>query len=291
MEKMIELKCSVCSKGYLRRFAEFKIQNKIKPQVYFFCSKECQKNRIVMLKTYKECKHCGKEITGNVVSEIKRKKFCNASCAASYNNAHKPPKQELIICIRCNNEYLIDKSYDRKKCKKCIRITSREVLNGLHCQTCKDPLGGNQKKFCSKRCAHQSFDYSRLGKVGGKRSAEKLHRRSKNEIYMADLCAGEYKNIITNKPYFNGWDADIILPDLKIAILWNGIWHYRKITFKHNLQAVQSRDAVKIIEIKKCGYTPYVIEDRGKENKKFVLEQFEKFKKLLKENKLSESNI
>ena len=47
----------------------------------------------------------------------------------------------------------------------------------------------------------------------------------------------------------------------------------------------------KIIEIKKCGYTPYVIEDRGKENKNFVLEQFEKFKKLLKENKLSESNI
>jgi len=102
MEKMIELKCSVCSKGYLRRFAEFKIQNKIKPQVYFFCSKECQKNRIVMLKTYNECKHCGKEITANVISEIKRKKFCNASCAASYNNAHKPPKQELRICIRCN---------------------------------------------------------------------------------------------------------------------------------------------------------------------------------------------
>ena len=31
---------------------------------------------------------------------------------------------------------------------------------------------------------------------------------------------------------FNGWDADIILTDLKIAILWNGKWHYEKLTKK-----------------------------------------------------------
>ena len=29
---------------------------------------------------------------------------------------------------------------------------------------------------------------------------------------------------------FNGWDADIILPDYKIAILYNGKWHYEEIS-------------------------------------------------------------
>jgi hypothetical protein len=291
MENKIELKCNVCRKPFLKRLAVLKAQNKAKPQVSFYCSTECQRNRSSSIKYELSCLECGKEIKVNSLSEFKRKKFCNNSCSAAYSNIRRLPKQETRICKRCNNQFLIDKSYPRQECETCDRISSREVLNGLHCQTCKDPLGGRQKKFCSKRCAQDSFDYSALGKIGGKKSAEKLHRRSKNEIYMADLCISEYKNVITNKPCFNGWDADIILPDLKIAILWNGIWHYRKITFKHNLHAVQSRDALKISEIKKCGYIPYVIEDRGKENKKFVLEQFEKFKELVKENKLSESNI
>lgn len=37
---------------------------------------------------------------------------------------------------------------------------------------------------------------------------------------------------------FNGWDADIIIEDLKIAILWNGKWHYEKITEKHSVSQV-----------------------------------------------------
>ena len=34
---------------------------------------------------------------------------------------------------------------------------------------------------------------------------------------------------------FNGWDADVILPDLKIAIMWNGIWHYKQVRKNHNV--------------------------------------------------------
>lgn len=38
----------------------------------------------------------------------------------------------------------------------------------------------------------------------------------------------EFENILTNEPIFDGWDCDIILPDFKIAITLNGIWHYKK---------------------------------------------------------------
>ena len=40
---------------------------------------------------------------------------------------------------------------------------------------------------------------------------------------------------------------------------------------------MQNRDAIKVTEIKKCGYTPYIIKDDGKYNKAFVETQFNNF--------------
>ena len=80
---------------------------------------------------------------------------------------------------------------------------------------------------------------------------------------------------------FNGWDADIILLEEKIAILWNGKWHYEKITKKHSVEQVQIRDRIKIDEILKSGFKPYIINDMGKYNKEFVNSEFEKLKNSL----------
>lgn len=82
---------------------------------------------------------------------------------------------------------------------------------------------------------------------------------------------------MANEQKFNGWDADVIIEDLKIAVLWNGKWHYEKITQKHSVKQVQNRDNIKIKEIIKCGYIPYIIKDMGKYKKSFVEEEFEKF--------------
>ena len=78
--------------------------------------------------------------------------------------------------------------------------------------------------------------------------------------------------------YVNGWDADVILPNEKVAVLWNGKWHRQKITKKHSVEQVKNRDKIKLDEIRKMGYTPYIIEDDGKENSLFVESEFEKFK-------------
>ena len=113
----------------------------------------------------------------------------------------------------------------------------------------------------------------------GRKSAEiqKLNRRSKNEMLFANLCKSLYSNVLTNERIFDGWDADIILPDQKIAVLWNGNWHYKKITRKHSVEQVQNRDKIKLDKIRKMGYTPYTIRDNGKENIEFVNEEFQKF--------------
>lgn len=116
------------------------------------------------------------------------------------------------------------------------------------------------------------------GKMGGKISANNQNKRSKNEIYFGNLCKTMFNNVEFNIPFFNGWDADVILHDIKLAILWNGPWHYKQIKKGHSLTQVQNRDRIKHREIINNGYIPYVIKDNGKYSKKFVNNEFNKLK-------------
>jgi hypothetical protein len=159
------------------------------------------------------------------------------------NGLKKEKKQYELTCLNCNNKF---KSTNKNQ------------------------------KCCNVICAR-----SRTNRIRGIKSVQSQNKRSKNEIYFADLCIEKFKNILTNKPMFNGWDADIIIEDLKFAILWNGKWHYEKLTKKHSLKQVQTRDKIKINEIQKCGYNVYIIKDMGRYNKNFVKEEFEKFLKYI----------
>ena len=63
----------------------------------------------------------------------------------------------------------------------------------------------------------------------------------------------------------------------KIALLWNGIWHYKQISKTQSLVQVQARDKVKTAIIEKYEYAPFVIKDMGKHNKGFVEQEFAVF--------------
>jgi len=114
---------------------------------------------------------------------------------------------------------------------------------------------------------------------GGRKSAQVQSetRRSCNEIHFATLCQERFQNVKTNEVIFNGWDADVVLLDEKIAVMWNGKWHYEKLTEKHSVLQVQNRDAIKAFEIKRMGFRLYVIKDMGKEDSEFVKSQFDAF--------------
>ena len=119
--------------------------------------------------------------------------------------------------------------------------------------------------------------YLRKLRAAGIKSAKRRVLRNRNEIYFYELCKKKFKDVKHNKNIFNGWDADVIIEDIKYAILWNGKWHYEKITKNHSVEQVQNRDKIKIDEIKKAGYVPYVIKDMGSYDEKFVDEQFSIF--------------
>lgn len=221
------------------------------------------------------------------------KKFCSSECSAIYSNSHRTynPSEDKrtkeIYCRDCGKKIIVNFRTDGNitRCEICRKNKYEKDKRKYEiiCRICGNEFFSQIKN--RKKCTHCTRSIG--GRKGGLASAAKQAetRRSKNEIYFAELCKEKFQNVKTNEPIFNGWDADVILPDQKIAILWNGKWHYQKITAKHSVKQVQNRDQIKQKEIEKAGYKIYVIKDLGKYNKDFVKEEFKKFLAILTEGR------
>jgi hypothetical protein len=78
-----------------------------------------------------------------------------------------------------------------------------------------------------------------------------------------ELCRSHFNNVRSNYIIEDGWDADIVIYDLKIAILWNGPWHYKEMNMSnHSLSQVQTRDKIKKKLFESSGWTVVIFEDR-----------------------------
>ena len=148
--------------------------------------------------------------------------------------------------------------------------TLKEKPTELNCSVCERLYSFSRRKTCSNDC------YKILNKIfsqkGGLKSSQKRVLRSKNEIKMYDLCKGYFNNVTHNDPIFDNWDADILLHDYKIAISWNGDWHYKEMKFtKQSLLQVQTRDKHRIKMIHKHGWTHYEIKDTYNEPKSPII--------------------
>lgn len=215
--------------------------------------------------------------------------YCQNEEKLPFGGYKTPIKLTPIQCPICNNEFK-PKYSDKKVCsRECYREYVKLLfpikLVPISCILCKKEFQPrySKKKVCSSECSKlysETDEYKHIlrenGRKGGKISVSLQGKRSKNEIYFSELCSN-YFEITTNEPFFDGWDADIIIHSEKVAILWNGIWHYRQISKTQSLEQVQSRDKIKLDIIEKKGYTPYIIKDMGKYNKKFVEQEFEIF--------------
>ncbi len=209
----------------------------------------------------KKCENCEEEHGGEYGSG----RFCSNKCARGFSTKANRSLINEKVRIKLTGTGNPNITKICSVCTKSFtRIYARRYIN-----------------YCSLSCAAKAFAQSSEGKAHhvkiGLISSLSQNKRSKNETMFANLCGWFFNNIECNKSIFNGWDADVIIHDLKIAVLWNGKWHYKKITKKHSVLQVQTRDKIKIKEIKKLGYTPYIIKDMGRFNSKFVCEQFELF--------------
>lgn len=192
----------------------------------------------------KKCKNCNKKIN-------KQKKFCNNSCSAIFNNKNRILSNKTKIKIK--NKLL-------KNFHKSNIIGDFTNIRYYSCSICKNIFCyKRKKKTCSKKCLKVILKEN--ARKAGLESSKKQVRRSKNEIKLFELLSQNYK-CKHNENIFNGWDADIIIKDLKLAILWNGIWHYKELNFQnHSLRQVQIRDDIKIKEILNKNWNYLIIKD------------------------------
>lgn len=212
------------------------------------------------------CERCGKLMTEKFGSG----RFCSRACANA-REVYDTTKAKISNSVKADY---------KKSSNKYSVLREQYLLNPKICTICGAPLLYEMRfrKTCSDTCFQIALSNA------GKTSAHSSVKRSKNEVAFCELCEDYFgkENVLHNEPMFNGWDADIIIPEYKLAILWNGPWHYKKITTEHSLEQVQNRDRLKRIEITACGFTPYIIKDLSKANKNKVLTEFNLLLKYLK---------
>ncbi len=208
-----------------------------------FCSRSCTAkygNSLRVPKLKKPDRNC---IECNV-SIFSPNKFCTNSCAAKFNNRLRPAGHPSRVSPNSNRG-------------KNVRI-KKEYCKISWCRICGSLIKNSGRSTCSERCLHLSWQ------DGGKKSASKRIRRSRDEITLFELCKSHYVSVRHNESLVNGWDADIIIDDTKTAILWNGPWHYQEMPGlkKHSLSQVQTRDKIKIDQLSLAGWNVMIFEDR-----------------------------
>lgn len=153
------------------------------------------------------------------------------------------------ICEYCNEPYQKE-TYDFKRTKrnfcskKCRGLADRNQIK-IECANCgevvkRDPSHFKKTKnsFCNSSCA-ATFN----------NKLKRKSRRSKIEAKFYDLLVKEFPNldILSNdKTMLDGYEVDVAIPELKLAIEWNGIVHFKPIYGQTKLDNVQGRDAEKL---------------------------------------------
>lgn len=89
-----------------------------------YCYKYKLKSKINDLKKEKvSCLNCGNEIIANIKE---KKKFCNHSCSAIFNNKKRKVENK---CLECNIEIPIRNKFCSNKCHK-LNEMNKMILNG-----------------------------------------------------------------------------------------------------------------------------------------------------------------
>ena len=210
----------------------------------------------------RNCENCETEHTG----EYKSGRFCSLKCSKSFSTKSKRNEINEAVSVKLTGRGNPPVSKECKNCNNKFEVIWRK----------------RNQIFCSRSCTTSYKNKTmNLASLGGLKSATSQSRRSKNEILFYEMCIEKFPDSLANEPMFDGWDGDIIIPSKKVAILWNGIWHYKQISKSQSLDQVQTRDKIKIEKIKQFGFYPYIIKDLGKYNPTFVKEEFENFIKSL----------
>lgn len=202
------------------------------------------------------CSYCSKAFS----YEKRRLKFCNRSCSTSFNNQKRT---ETGYRLSSASKQAISTSLTNTNATKKLQCETVYMQSPKLCVVCHTvlPYDKKSRKACSPTCRTALARY--YGQKGGLKSASGPRaKRSKNEILFFELCQKTFNKVTANDPMFDGWDADVLIHDHKVAVLWNGDWHYKEMgCYNHSLKQVQNRDNYKQRLIMDHGWRVYIIRD------------------------------
>ena len=249
-------KCQNCEKYFMSNIKKTYCDNKCKNQYH-------DKKRTLVLLI---CKNCNNEFK----TKHKEQKFCGLKCSAQYNHVNN---------IHSKNTYS-----EMGKKSTAMRDANRTLRKDIYkiCLYCGKTFNNKPKeqKYCNIECSRtHNIILMRNGTI-----QMNTNNRGKGEIYFAELCIKYFgeDDILCNEKIFkdkNGglWDADIIIKSLKLAILYDGIFHFKQVKKGMNLNQIKSRDRIKRRVISDNGYKYYTVKDLGRFNKNFVINEFNLF--------------
>lgn len=280
----IYYKCATCNlvHSVVKKLFVKAINNN--PSHKKYCSNKCYiKYLRVVPRKYLNCLHCNGLLEGKY-----KTKFCSHRCSALHSNKHRIFSEESKKKTSLKLKQIMDdkfKSIYKNEITLGLRDKkTKKKLHDIECVVCKTTFKHikRETKTCSKKCF---LERSReTGQVGGLVTASlPFHKRnrSKNERLFFDLIEKKFDDALSNPRMFNGFDADIVIPCLSVAIHWNGAWHYRQVfpgeKGKRQFEQVKLRDKLRMEEVEKYGYKNYVIKDMKQLDEKLVQSEYEKF--------------
>jgi hypothetical protein len=201
-------------------------------------------------------------------------KFCSSSCSASYNNIRRTISTETREKIRISVKSAITEGRlvptINGASEKSIQSLKQNSLNRRKLWVCcicgKEllliPSEYKKRKYCSTTCRNIHLNPNQRGS------------RSKAEIYAESsfLEAGFTFTINDRTILPSGKELDFFFPNQKVAIEWNGIYHYKDVNGK--LNKIQDSDSLKRKECETLGIELIVVEDFTS-HKKFISKKVE----------------
>ena len=243
------------------------------------------------------CEKCAKEFVVDVKKENKKKpkRFCSRSCA----NGHIISEETKEKISKSSKRFFNTKEGKRKAKKVGQKLKQQYIDNPelrllqaerimkaqgnsnpsriiFTCPVCGKqlelrPYEARKRKFCSGHCRNIVNNEKITGS------------RSKAEIMLEEFLKENYPQIkfkTSERDLLQGLELDFYFPEIKFAIEWNGIFHYRDVG--HNIKAIQKKDEQKKQLCIEKDIELYIVKDMTS-HKKSILQEIKKIEKILKE--------
>ena len=238
--------CSYCGRSFNSLHSKHCHENK--------CSKNPKSAKYANLTKTRVCERCGKEYT--LECEDATERFCSRSCANTRQHSLETRNKISKSAV----EY----------CRSHPDIFPSLVTSDKFCSVCGKKLCRYNKTGLCKAHAHLNpvSEETRLKlSKAGRRSAQvqKEARRSKIEALFFEEVSKIFSDAEANKLIIDGWDTDVFIPSLNLAIFWNGACHYYPIYGTASLNQTQNRDRIKEKMFNNMGIRVYVIKDINSE--------------------------